>query len=314
MHVTRRCFGYEPDGVTIRDVEAQAIREGVESILNEGSLYGIAKRWNEAGLLPPQGRHRSQEELAAHAEAVEDALAKNEEPPPLPSLRPSRWTGERVRAHFRSRRIAGIVTYKGEEVRDPETGEPVPATWPAIITREQWRAVQRVLETNSQKRRFPSGERQLLSGLARCAECGSPMMSGGQRNGRRRIRCGLKGQHVYRESGPIDDYVERVMIARLSRPETRRQLTIATAQPSMWPESRRSCANSTPARSRWPRLTRATRSRCPNCWPSTGSPASSARSWSHSSRCPPRRRRARSLRPTTSVPRGMASPKTPSVP
>jgi len=219
IHTTRRCFGYETDGVTIREEEAKAIREGAETLLRDGSLNSIAKRWNAAGLLPPQGKRRTKAELEAHAEAVEEAVARGEELPPLPPLKPSQWSSDTVRTHYRSHRIAAIVTHQGKEVRDPKTGEPVKAKWPPILKKKVWDAVQVKLAENAELRRFPSGERQLLSGIALCDACKGPMMSGGTRNGRRRYRCRQNGSHVYRESAPIDDLVERTVVAYLARPD-----------------------------------------------------------------------------------------------
>ena len=45
-----RPFGFEPDGITIREDEAELIREAAGRILKGGSLYGIRKEWNERGV------------------------------------------------------------------------------------------------------------------------------------------------------------------------------------------------------------------------------------------------------------------------
>jgi DNA invertase Pin-like site-specific DNA recombinase len=52
-----RAFGYEPDGMTIRDSEAALFRQAAADILAGASLNEIAKRWNDLGVRTPQ-RHR----------------------------------------------------------------------------------------------------------------------------------------------------------------------------------------------------------------------------------------------------------------
>lgn len=187
---TRRCFGYEPDGLTIRETEAKAIREAFALILNGGALNEVARRWNAAGLPTPQ--------------------------------KGNRWTGPVVSRTLRTARLAGMREYRRQIVRDAETGEPVTGEWPAIVDRETWQAVQDVFSAPD-RQRYPSAPRQLLSGLAVCGVngCGAAMQSGGTRNGRRRYRCSSKDGHAYREAAPIDEYVESVIVARLCRADAR---------------------------------------------------------------------------------------------
>ena len=50
----RRSFGYEADGVTIREDEGVAIRQAFDDVLAGVALSQIARDWNNAGLLTPQ--------------------------------------------------------------------------------------------------------------------------------------------------------------------------------------------------------------------------------------------------------------------
>ena len=52
----RRPFGYEPDGVTIREAEAQLLRSGVDAILAGASVRSVARDWNAAGSTTATGR------------------------------------------------------------------------------------------------------------------------------------------------------------------------------------------------------------------------------------------------------------------
>jgi DNA invertase Pin-like site-specific DNA recombinase len=50
-----RRFGYSPDAMSIREDEAQAIREGFAAVVAGSSLGSITRRWNGAGLVTTQG-------------------------------------------------------------------------------------------------------------------------------------------------------------------------------------------------------------------------------------------------------------------
>lgn len=185
---TRRPFGYEADGVTIREAEAQAICDAFDLVLNGGTLREVARRWNSAGLLTPQ---------------------KGQE-----------WSGTIVSRTLRTARLAGIKTYLGEVVRGND-GSPVKTEWPPIVDPDTWHAAQAVLSDPGRALKFGNAyvSQLLLSGVALCAECGAKIQSGGKRKGRSRLRCSAMGGHVYREAGPIEDYVEAVVLSRLAEPD-----------------------------------------------------------------------------------------------
>lgn len=186
---TRRCFGFEMDGVTVREVEAQAIRDACQALLDGASLGSIAKRWNGQGLRTPQ--------------------AGNE------------WDSSVLALTLRTSRLAGLRSYRRQVLLDLQ-GDPVKGQWPAIVDIDTWRAVQTVLRDPSRK--WPGHARGLLSGVATCAVCGLVMQSGGTRNGRRRYRCSGGGSHPYREAEPIDRFVTDVVLAYLSRPDIAAQI------------------------------------------------------------------------------------------
>jgi DNA invertase Pin-like site-specific DNA recombinase len=52
----RRPFGYEADGVTVREVEAKALRQGADMVLAGQSVRAIARAWNEAGIQTTTGK------------------------------------------------------------------------------------------------------------------------------------------------------------------------------------------------------------------------------------------------------------------
>jgi site-specific DNA recombinase len=186
FHGSRRPFGYEPGGLLIREAEAEAIRWAYRTIMNGGSLREVARHWNKAGLLTPQ---------------------KNQP-----------WTGTVVSRTLKTPRLAGMRTYHGEVVRGPD-GQPIEAEWPPILSQDEFAALGAVLADPARRTTPTFSSRLLLSGVARCADCGSPIQSGGKRKGQSRYRCAAKGGHVYRSAEPVDRLVEMLVIRRLSRPD-----------------------------------------------------------------------------------------------
>jgi DNA invertase Pin-like site-specific DNA recombinase len=206
---TRRPFAFEPDGVTVREDEAQAVKEAYESLLVGGSLREIARQWSAAGFVTPQ--------------------------------KGNEWSGEIVSRVLRNPRLAGWRTYKGKYDKathkwvggfwDPVTnphgivrnsnGEPVKAEWPHIVEPDVWHAAQVVLEDPERRLKFGTTHPShlLLSGVAMCSECGRKIESGGKRKGRSRYRCSSMRGCTMRESQPIDDYIELVVLERLSQPD-----------------------------------------------------------------------------------------------
>jgi site-specific DNA recombinase len=91
-----RAFGYEANGMVIIPAEAQLIRDAAKDVLAGASVNSIAKRWNEAGVKPPQ--------------------------------RARVWSPESVKAVLTGRRQAGLRVHRGEVVGS--------AAWPPILDRE----------------------------------------------------------------------------------------------------------------------------------------------------------------------------------
>jgi site-specific DNA recombinase len=110
-----RAFGYEPDGVTIRQAEANLVRQAATDVLAGESLNAIARRWNAAGVLTPQ--------------------------------RSKLWNGTVVRAVLTGPHQAGLRRHRGEVV-----GE---GAWPAILDRRTHDTLTRLLTDPARRRRTP---------------------------------------------------------------------------------------------------------------------------------------------------------------
>jgi hypothetical protein len=145
----RRPFGYASDGMTIREAEARHLRAAFQTLLEGGSLKGIAKRWNEAGVLTTAGNG---------------------------------WIHSTVRSVLINPRYAGHRTYRGEVV-GPATWPPLVDEDTYEAARALLSLPERRTSTTSGTARL-----YLLPGLARC-HCGSDVASGRSRHNKRTYQC-----------------------------------------------------------------------------------------------------------------------------
>jgi len=190
----RRPFGYEQDGVTLRPLEAEAVRSSYSDFLSGMPLAAIARKWNAQGLVTGQKRYS-----------------------PAHKGEPSPWQAYSVRMVLTNPRYAGKRAHLGEIVAEAE--------WPAIVDDSTWQAVNAALR-NPSRLSAPKRGKYLLSGLAVCGVCGSNVHAGGNaRKGVPAYRCSGSTGHFARRSGPVDSFVQAVMVARLSQPDAKTLLT-----------------------------------------------------------------------------------------
>lgn len=186
----RRPFGYEKDGVTVREAEAAMIRQAYVDVLAGESLSEIARRWNASGVTPAQS------DKCWYRGTVKDVLTNP--------------------------RHAGLRRYRTPEERtkirqNPELGIVGKAEWAAIIDETTWRAAVRVL-TDPSRHTGRTGAKGLLTGVGLCGVCGLTVHRGGAAYGRPMYRC-ISGRHVSRQAEPVDEYVAGVAVERLKQPD-----------------------------------------------------------------------------------------------
>jgi len=188
-----RPFGYEVDGVTIRESEAALIRSAAARILSGSSAYAIREDWRASG---------------------------------IPTVRGGRWETITITKILQSARIAGLREHHGAIMLDPD-GNEVRAVWPAIIDRETWEQVRAIL-TDPSRRRPPASLSYPLRGILRCAECGSMLVSlpKKDRTGISRSNYGCRKEsggcgHVRVSGKAIEGYVFRIMLPLADSPTAR---------------------------------------------------------------------------------------------
>jgi site-specific DNA recombinase len=174
-----RRFGFEPDGIIIRPAEAEEIVKAAGAVLIGQSLSSIVRDWNARGIKTPHGHP---------------------------------WTNMHLVSMLKRPRNAGILVFRGQEAGK--------APWEPILAESQWREVVRILSDPGRRNHVSSNRvSELGSGLYRCGPCGAKLRIGTSGNGSkvRNYRC-PDHAHLTQAQAPLDDYIEALIIARLSEP------------------------------------------------------------------------------------------------
>jgi site-specific DNA recombinase len=200
----KRRYGFEPDGVTIREAEAAEIRDAADAILAGVSLRQAAAALRERG---------------------------------VPSATGSTWTAEVLKEVLLRPRNAGLMAYRATGPRHegpPYSDDEIVgrARWDPIIPESTWRALCARLTDPARKTGPGRPPRWLGSRIYRCGVCddGSTLAVMGSDTGAKRYpryTCvpekravpEIRGWHLGRAAVPVDEFVTAALIARLCRPD-----------------------------------------------------------------------------------------------
>jgi DNA invertase Pin-like site-specific DNA recombinase len=178
----QRAYGFEPDGVTIREAEAAHLRAAFAAVAEGQSLRSVARAMNAAGSRRPRG---------------------------------AEWNGSAVRQTLLKPRYAGLRQH-GEDA----TGRPViagKAAWPAIVDEDTFHLVGAILTNPGRRTTVGRPPTSLLAGTLKCTRCGVGLNAARvkTKTGDKRAvyacrRCGrLRGRD------DLDAVVSGVVLARL---------------------------------------------------------------------------------------------------
>lgn len=193
-----RPFGYEADGVTVREDEAQHVRTAIDAVIAGDSLRSISQGLAALGVRTVPRRYKQPDGSRGEPESRE-------------------WTAQELRKMLLRPRNAGLIEHRGEIVGQ--------ASWPALVPEENWRACKAVLERPERRTTTSNARVWLGSGLYRCGVdgCTETMRcsTSGKGSGHAHLpayRC-RTGKHVTRVAGPLDEHIANLVLVRLSRPD-----------------------------------------------------------------------------------------------
>ncbi|MEV4239664.1 recombinase family protein [Nocardia sp. NPDC049737] len=195
FHGGARPYGFESDGVTVRQDEAREIVRMYEQTVAGVSLRQIVTDLNRRG--------------------IPTATARGP------------WTSQTVRDIITRHRNAGWSAHKGEVVGK--------AQWPALVSEDTWHAANAVVTDQSRRTAPGNTPKWLGSGVYLCGVCGKAELrvSAASSNRAKVYRCKSREligeQHVNRDALRLDGLVEETVVARLERPDALRKLTTGHA-------------------------------------------------------------------------------------
>jgi site-specific DNA recombinase len=212
-----RPFGYILDPVTKdttggkglipEPTEAAAIRDAYTKVLAGGSTMAIAREWNAAGLRTPRKT----------ADPAKTGRGYGGSP----------WKINTVKQVLVRAQNAALIEYKGEIIG--------PANWDPIVSEDTWRAVKAILDDPARRTTPGPKPRHLLTGLLICGVCGGTAFGVVHNRDRFYYKCqqgswgtpgmaAVAGHPPFRRRDLLDEYVETVIIERLSRPDVQAAL------------------------------------------------------------------------------------------
>lgn len=185
-----RKFAYSHDGIP-HEPEATALRKAATEVLAGKSLRGIATAWNEQGLRTTRG---------------------------------NAFTSLQVRRTLINPLYAGLVTHRDKVVT--ADGKPLAGEWQPIIDLVTHEGLVAYLSDPARRPEVSFEKRHMLSGVARCGNCGKAMYavySGGKR--RDPVYACRPSAHVARLAPLLNEYVEAIVLAWFAKPSTRKRLS-----------------------------------------------------------------------------------------
>ncbi|MEU5428251.1 recombinase family protein [Streptomyces olivoreticuli] len=200
-----RAFGWTQDKRTLQPTEAKLIQVAAKDLLAGVGVNTILRRWLAAGVLTPKGKP---------------------------------WTRRPFVLMITSPRMAGFRVYGPQDkplheryIVHPVTGEPVKGQYPAILDEETWQAVVALLTGPDRPGRHEHAgkAKRLLSGIIRCAECGSKLVSQAKGDDRFDYACKppISSGGCGKAAGAgkaIDEIVTKLVLAYLGEREVTKEV------------------------------------------------------------------------------------------
>jgi site-specific DNA recombinase len=207
-HGGKRPFGWESDRTTLRQWEADLLAKAIRDIPKGKTISQIRSEWIAAGVKATAEGKRQMGDATVLSRVTNPRVCGYRQYMSAAERRenPNPW-------------LPDLVVYKD--------GKPVMGDWTPIVTPDEWKACVATLEARRTKRRNHDYSRlhakYLLSGIARCGECGNKMygkMFGTDEGSVYRYVCperegGCGG--IKRVGKPLDEHVEALFLEATRR-------------------------------------------------------------------------------------------------
>lgn len=180
-----RPFGYELDRITVRESEADLIREAAKRVLADEPVRSICLDWTRRGVTSATGRT---------------------------------WSVFGLRRVLMSARISGRREYRRTNGQRVLAGTiTATASWPGIITTEESDRLRTILGDPNRRVNWNARSYLLTGGIARCGLCNRPMVARPRSDGRRSYVCasgpGFSGCGKIRSlADPLEELVTETVL------------------------------------------------------------------------------------------------------
>ena len=223
----------EDEAEGIRDRNLRTTRATAKKGTPHGRvLYGYARRYDpDSGELIEQYEHPERgpivldifKRIAAGETEYSIVRSLREDGERLPGIK---WDLYHLRTMLRNPGYAGQRVFQGEVIGK--------ASWPAIVPQELFDQVQQIVGDESRKTTKDWSVKHLLSGIARCGECGDRphLRTVKTRRGARAYQCS-QGYHTMMRTELLEGYVEEALLGWLRLIKKAKQETEVVEAPPL---------------------------------------------------------------------------------
>jgi site-specific DNA recombinase len=196
------------------EIKTERIRSKHVQLAQSGKFNGGGRRW---GYEPGMTAIREDEANMIRGLAAEllsgaslQSLARKLTEEGWQAPRGGRWHGGNLGQALARPHLAGLRVHHGQITE---------ATWPAILDTQTHEAVKALLGAPSRRPSQTNVRKYVLSGLARCGVCDSPVISRPGPKGRPQRAYSCPGLHVFRRMDLVDKAVRVLVADRLAELE-----------------------------------------------------------------------------------------------
>ncbi len=197
----------------IREDQADVAREAARRVAAGESCYSVAQDFNVRDIPTPR-----REPLLAKADRLTEDAERNEEQREELLKQAAAVRAEAIALRWDLTQIRRLVTNPAYVAQRVHQGRVVgPGAWPAILKEKTYNECVDRISDPARRTQRDSTVKHLLSGAAKCGPCGGRMRV--QKNRGFFAYLCTAGFCVSCKTGPLEDFVTEMVVARLSMPD-----------------------------------------------------------------------------------------------